>query len=262
MILDLDPYLVRFGDFGIRWYGFFMALSMAAGLYYMLRNGIRRGYTEDYLYSIGLLAIGFGLVGARALYVLTNWNDYATNLAEIPRIDHGGLAWHGGLLGGLLAGFTYVRLKPSGRPAGVARAVWELADLTVPGLALGYMLVRIGNIFNGELIGRVAEMLPFERHPAQIYGSAIGLVLLIIYFRQKRLNPPPGHLFWSFIFYFSVLRGFVEETVRSNPLFLIRYVNTNWGIGFTTMTQLFTPALIVFAYLMRRYGIGPARKSA
>lgn len=255
MLLDLDPFLIRIGGFGIRWYGFLMAVSMGIGLYFFVRNGVRAGFREDFLYNTAFFALAAGIVGARLIYVIANNpGDYLANPVEILRIDHGGLSWHGGIGGGLLAGWLYIRRLPvsvTGERASFA----ALADLAVPGLAVGYILVRIANIFNREVLGNPATvLLPFglDRHPAQIYGSLIGLVLLLIHNRLTRRNPPPGYLFWGFFFYYSLLRGFIEETFRANPHFLIDVRDPVTGIGFTTMTQLFTPLFLAVTYLLMR----------
>lgn len=249
MLVDLDPYIIRFGgEFGIRWYGFFMALSMGIGLWFLIRKGTRQGYKEDFLYNLMFVVLLTSIAGARLVYVFTNWGDYAAAPAEILRIDHGGLSWHGGIGGGLLAGWLMLRRRP--------RADFRrLADLTVPGLAVGYMLVRIGNIFNQEVLGIEGALLPFGRHPAQLYGSAIGLILLLLYFYQARRNPPPGYQFWSFFFWYSILRGAVEETFRSNPHYLIDYTNTDWGFGFMTMTHLATPVFVLVSYWLMRAAV-------
>ncbi len=63
---------------------------------------------------------------------------------------------------------------------------------------------------------------------------------------------PPGYQFWSAMFYYALLRGVVGETTRANPLYLIHYLNPHWGIGFTTLMQLFTPPILVFTGLMMR----------
>jgi phosphatidylglycerol---prolipoprotein diacylglyceryl transferase len=118
-------------------------------------------------------------------------------------------------------------------------------DLAVPGLAIGYMLVRIANIFNQEILGRPAALFFFEQHPTQIYGSLIGLVSLLIHNYLARTFPAkPGVLFWLFIFYYSLLRGIIEETFRANPLYLWGYTNELWGVGFFTMTHLVTPFIL------------------
>lgn len=241
MVLDLDPFVFQIGSFGVRWYGFFMAISIAIGFYYLIKHGSRRGLNEDHLYNLAILAVVGGIIGARLIYVATNWGDYAAYPLEIIRIDHGGLSWHGALLGGMLPVWWY------GRRRGISFRL--IADLAVPGLAVGYMLVRIGNIFNQEIVGRITQ-LGFDRHPTQIYGSLIGLVLLILHNYLARRRPPDGYLFWSFILWYQVLRGVVEETFRDNPLYTLGYVNEVWGMGFFTLTQLITPPLVLFALWM------------
>ena len=196
-----------------------------------------------------------GIVGARLVYVLTNWDFYSPQPLEVLRIDHGGLSWHGGLGGGFLAAWLYGRRRLG------AGDFQRLADLAVPGLAVGYVLVRIGNIFNREVLGLPAEMLPFPRHPAQLYGSAIGLALLILHnvLARRHPNAPPGYFFWTFFLWYSVLRGAVEETFRDNPHYLVDVVNRDWGFGFLTMTQLVTPLFVAVSLLFLRASLRSAR---
>ncbi len=233
------------GPVAIRWYGLMMALSMAIGVFFIVKNGKKLGMDEEHLYNVSILSILGGIVGSRLIYVLTNLSFYMDKPGEIIRIDHGGLSWHGALLGGLAVGWWYAER--------FGLNLNLLADLAVPGLASGYMLVRIANIFNQEVLGRTSEL--FGRHPAQLYGSFIGLVLLVLhnYLARNKWNPEKaGYLFWSFFFYYSILRGFIEETFRANPLYAWGYVNLKWGAGFFTLTHLVTPALLLFSYYMMR----------
>lgn len=240
MLLDVDPFIFRIGAFGVRWYGLMVVVSIMTGLYYMLKHARRLGFDEDHVYSVAVWAVVGGVIGARLIFVLTNLPTYMADPAAIFRVWEGGLAWHGALLGGLVAAYPVA-----------GRNLYVLADLAVPGLSVGYILVRIANIFNQEVLGRTTELF-FVRHPAQIYGSLIGLFLLILNLRLAKVPRPPGWLFWAFIFYYSILRGAVEETFRDNPLYLEVYVNEALGVGFFTLTQLVTPALIVLAWLMMR----------
>jgi phosphatidylglycerol:prolipoprotein diacylglycerol transferase len=100
----------------------------------------------------------------------------------------------------------------------------------------------------------------FGRWPAQLIGSAIGLILLIRYFYVEAKRPPLGYQFWSFIFYHQLLRGVVEESVRDNTLFLIHYVVPHWGLGFFTMTQWVTPPILLLCYLLMRYSQSKQRR--
>ena len=222
-----------------------MAITFLFSTYFILRNGKERGISEDQLLN-ALIAVVIGLIlGARLLYVIVNYSYYIQHPAQIIRIDQGGLAFHGGLIGGLgTFAFLHRRLKIPFR---------EGIDLAVPGISIGIMLVRIANIFNQEILGRTTTFFPFPRHPAQIYGSLIGLVLLLIFFHLKKQKPYyPGIYFWSFVLYYSILRGFVEETFRQMPLILWGYINPVYGFGFFTAVQVFTPPLIALSWYMLR----------
>ena len=261
MEVNWDPVLIQIGPLAIRWYGFFMAVSMAAGLYVLVRDGTRRGYDEDFLYNVSALMIVGGIVGARLVYVLTNPADYFApgRYGEIIRVDHGGLSLHGALLGGALAGWWYVRRRLPDAPWAHFQ---RLLDLAVPGVAIGYMLVRIGNIFNGEVLGNPTTALPFPRHPVQLYASAAGLGLLLVHNRLARRRPPAGYLFWSFLYYYQWWRVAVEETVRDAPIAIPVYANPAYGIELLTVTQVTTWPLLILAWWMRRRaledGLAPA----
>ena len=120
MLLDLDPVLFRLGTLTVRWYGVMMALSMMIGYYYLLKHGKKLGLREEFLSNLALLVVFAGIVGARAIYVLTNWSYYAARPVEMVQIWRGGLSFHGGLLGGLVAGKIYLDRH------GIS---WEAADL-------------------------------------------------------------------------------------------------------------------------------------
>ena len=89
----------------------------------------------------------------------------------------------------------------------------------------------------------------FGRWPAQLVGSAIGVVLLIRYFYLQNKDLPAGYQFWSFIWYHSVLRAVFEETVKKTLCFSSLY-QPSMGNWLFTLTQLITPFLILFAYFM------------
>lgn len=238
----MDPVAFNIGPFAVRWYGLMLSLSVGLGFLYLLRQGRKLGYSDDFLYDLVIIAVLGGIIGARFIYVITNWSDYASDLWSIFRTDWGGLSFHGGFFGGVLAGWLYVRKHKA--------SFGQLADLTVPGFAIGITLVRLTNILNQEVVGRITTS-GFQ-HPTQLYGSAIGLILLIIHFYLARRQHPDGYLFWSFAFYYSLLRGLVEETFRDNPLFAWGYVYEPWGMGFFTLVHLLTPLFIGLTWWMRR----------
>ncbi len=242
----MNPYLVHFGSFGIRWYGFFMAVSMGIGIHYFVRRGLRAGVDEDTLYNMALLAILGGVIGARLIYVLTNWSYFAQQPGQIIRVDQGGLAIHGALLGGVSFAMWYAYRR--------ALPFWALIDGMVPGVAVGVFLVRIGNIFNGEILGHPAGILGGLRHPAQAYEMVFAIILWVVYWRQLWRRPADGVPFWTFVILYSILR-FVSEMFRDNPHYLIDYTSAYLGIGFLTLEQIFTPlvlGLAIWAYVWRK----------
>jgi phosphatidylglycerol:prolipoprotein diacylglycerol transferase len=179
MVLDLSPYAFKLGPIAVHWYGIFMALSFLVGSYYLLKMGKKIGIDEDFILNLAMIVIVAGVIGARLVFVLSNYPQwFITEPFNVIKVWEGGLAWHGGLLGGLLAGWAYCKKH------GVNPNV--LADWTVVGLSFGYIIVRIGNIFNQEVLGRMTQF-SFGRWPAQLIGSSIGVVLLLrfIYLQKK-----------------------------------------------------------------------------
>lgn len=224
-----------------------MAISIAAGFMYILNEGKRKGLSEDFLYNVGMGSVFFGFVGARLVYVLTNLPSYLENPIEIIRIDHGGISIHGGIVVGVLFAWWYAKRN--------GYHLLPLMDWGVPGIALGVALVRIGNIFNQEILGYTAGILDGARHPVQLYGSAIGVVMLIIFALQTRRDPQPpyGYRFWTAVFVYSLLR-FVEEAFRAeNPHFLVDFMNPHWGVGGITLTQWLTPLFLIGALIGMQY---------
>jgi phosphatidylglycerol:prolipoprotein diacylglycerol transferase len=232
-----SPYAFVVGPFAVHWYSVFMAVSILLGGAYFVREAARRGLGRDErVFDLALWTLLGGIVGARLLFVLANDPAWIVDdPLQILRVYQGGLSWHGALAGGLGAAALFVRRQPL--------RLNPLLDLVVPAAAFGYMLVRIGNIFNHEVLGRMT-MFPFGRWPAQLVGAAIGLGLLIRYFAREGASLPAGDQWWSFLFYHTLMRAVFEESVRDNPLYLVHYVNPYLGVGFTTMTQLATPLIL------------------
>ncbi len=242
-IENISPYVFEIGPLAVRWYGLMFALSVLTGFYYLRKHGLKRGFNEDILFTLFVIVLISLMAGARLVFVATNWSYFMEHPELIIRIDRGGLAFHGGLLGGILSSWLYCRIKKLDW--------WSLADLAVPGVALGYALVRVANIFNQEILGREATIFFFERHPAQIYGILIGLVLLLLHnYLARSREVKPGFLFWNFVLGYTLLRGLIEETFRLNPLPAWGYVSEAWGAGFFTTVHLFTLPIIALCLYM------------
>jgi phosphatidylglycerol:prolipoprotein diacylglycerol transferase len=189
------------------------------------------------------------IVGARLGYVLFyDLEMYLTNPLEIIYINHGGMSFHGGLIGVLVVGILFSwRNKKS---------FWKIADLIIVTVPLGLGLGRIGNFINGELYGRVTQVPwgiifpnggPLPRHPSQLYESALeGGVLFIILWLMKDRKHPPGGLLAIFLFLYGVFRFLIE---------FFREPDSQLGfvIGHFTMGQILSSFMIVLGILLFVY---------
>jgi phosphatidylglycerol:prolipoprotein diacylglycerol transferase len=214
----------------IRWYGVLIASSMALGLWLATREAARRGESPDDLLKAAELALIGGLVGARLYYVLFNLDYYQTQpWWRIFAVWEGGLAMHGGLIGGLLAGGAYVWAK--GLP------LLTYLDIVAPSLLLGQAIGRWGNFFNEEAFGGPTD-LPWKLyisearrppvfvdnqffHPTFLYESLWNLVafLLLYFVLRRRFERAPGALFLAYLGLYSLGRFWVEG-LRTDSLML------------------------------------------
>jgi phosphatidylglycerol---prolipoprotein diacylglyceryl transferase len=182
------PILLHLGSFSVRWYGLILALALLGGVLLAQHLGKRTGLKPEKITDLAFLATVTALVGARVVHVLNDWAYYSQHLGEVPQIWHGGLAFHGVLLGGLLALWLYSwrqKLSPL-----------FLLDIALPALALGQVIGRWGNWVNQELYGRPTTLpwaipiAPAHRvegfetfatfHPLFLYESIGNLLILVL----------------------------------------------------------------------------------
>ncbi len=141
----MNPVFLDLGFFKIRYYGLMYAVAFLVGTFLARKEAKRRGIDPDVIESYAFAAIIGGLVGARLYYVLLDFKDYSKDLMEIFAVWHGGMAIHGGIIGGIIATLIfgyYKKMKPL-----------VLADIAAPLLLLGQCFGRIGNLMNGDAHG-------------------------------------------------------------------------------------------------------------
>jgi phosphatidylglycerol:prolipoprotein diacylglycerol transferase len=231
-----------------------MATAMGIGLWLAYRDARRRGIDPDELLKTSELALVGGLIGARLYYVAFNLDYYSQFPQKIIAVWEGGLAIHGGLLGGLLVGGGYAWWK--------RLPLTRYLDIVAPSLALGQAIGRWGNFFNEEAFGRPTDLpwklfispanrpLPYVReeffHPTFLYESLWDLAvfgLLILVFRQ-RLERAAGALFLVYVGLYSAGRFFVEglrtDSLMLGPLRVAQLVSV---IGMA-LAAVFVPLLL------------------
>lgn len=206
---DVGPELFRIGPLVVRWYGLLFALGFYIG-YFVVRWQFRiEKKSEESLNSLFLYMIGGALVGARLGHCFFYQPEYYLQHPwEIFAIWQGGLASHGGAIGILIALYFYARRYPD-QPY-----LWVLDKVVVP-TALAGCFIRLGNVFNSELLGtktdvpwaflflqgkEQTEIVP--RHPVQLYESFSYLlifILLLLIYNRLRSRTPRGLIFGLFL---------------------------------------------------------------
>ena len=227
----MDPVLVRFGPFVIRWYGVMMAASILLALWTATRLGPRLGVAGEQVDALAIPAILLAFAGARLGYVVSHPAEFMSPL-EILRVDHGGLTSHGAIAGGL-TGIWW-----AARRIGVR--FWDAADAVVWIIPIGNILVRIGNFINGELYGDPTT-LPWgitfpgaagPRHPLQLYEALGALIILAVTLPMTTRRAFSGQLFWLVV---------VLTSLGRIALDLLRSEDRVWGV--LTLGQI--PAVLL-----------------
>ena len=227
---QFNPIAIQLGPVGIHWYG--LTYLVAFGLFLWLATlrtrqpqfaaaGWSRRDVEDMLFW-GVLGV---VIGGRLGYVLFyKPGYYAGNPLEALMVWKGGMSFHGGLLGVIVALALYARQR--------RRPYFEAMDLIAPCVPLGLASGRVGNFINGELWGRAADpSLPWAmvfpqsgtaiaRHPSQLYQVALeGVLLFVLLWLYARKPRALGQVSGAFLVGYGVLR-FVAEFFREPDRFL------------------------------------------
>ncbi|MFC3420264.1 prolipoprotein diacylglyceryl transferase [Salinicoccus hispanicus] len=241
----LSPVALEFGPLSIYWYGIIIASGMLLGYFFANREADRKGLPEGLFMDLMFYIIIASIVGARLYYVVFQWDYYSQNPLDIIMVNEGGMAIHGGLIGGFLAGIIYARIK--------GFSFFQLADIAAPSIILGQAIGRWGNFMNQEAHGGEVSrefldslLLPdwiinqmyidgAYYHPTFLYESIwsiVGFVLLIL-IRPKLAI---GQTILLYLIYYSVGRFFIEG-MRTDSLM----------IGESLRTAQFISILLVIA---------------
>jgi len=219
---DIEPYIIKIGPLQVRWYAFMYIMGFFSS-YLLVKYQIKKKKLPIEKPIIGdiyfYLILGL-ILGARLGYVIFyNFFEYVVKPLEIIAVWHGGMSFHGGLIGALIAG-RYIAKKRN-------IDFWLLGDLIVATVPIGLGLVRIGNFINGELYGRVtnvpwAMVFPdgggLPRHPSQLYESFFeGVALFIILWLLKDRIKIKGKLTALFLILYGVARFMIEFFREPDP---------------------------------------------
>lgn len=228
-IKPLDPIFLELGPLQIHWYGVIIGLGALLGLFIAVKESERRGLHKDTFVDLVLFAIPIAILGARAYYVIFQWDYYSQNPGDIIKIWNGGLAIHGGLIAAVITGAIFARVKNI--------SFWKLADIAAPSILLGQAIGRWGNFMNQEAHGGpvtrefleglfLPEFIVNQMyingqyyHPTFLYESLWSLVGVIGLLLLRKANFRRGELFLTYVIWYSIGRFFVEG-LRTDSLML------------------------------------------
>ncbi|WP_130864358.1 prolipoprotein diacylglyceryl transferase [Bacilliculturomica massiliensis] len=238
---------IAFTIFGldVMWYGILITLGMALALVFAYKRAPRHHIDSEHIIDIGLICIPAAIVGARLYYVAFHWENYAGDIMKIINIRTGGLAIHGGLIFGMIAGILLCRR-------------WKIQplnglDLVAPGIALAQSIGRWGNYFNGEAHGGPTN-LPWAIevngqmvHPTFLYESiwCFLLFFLLLYIDNNRKFDGQTFLLYGILYSFE--RFFVEG-LRTDSLMIGNTIRTAQLVS----AVVFVLFILWYIYLARK----------
>ena len=214
-IYNFDPVAFQILSFEIRWYSLAYIAGIITGWLLckkiFIKNSKVNEKFDDY---VTFLIIGI-IIGGRLGYVIFyNFNYYINNLLDILKIWEGGMSFHGGLIGIIIASILFARKN------GQDYFLYlDQVSLVAP---IGIFFGRLSNFINSELYGIPTEVpwaVTFiqidnlSRHPSQLYeaiSEGIILFLILLYFRNKNFLNKPGLISGLFLIFYSIFRFFVE----------------------------------------------------
>lgn len=246
---DIDPVVFEIGPIAVHWYGVMYLVGFVAG-WWLGRLRARRpdspvapAQMDDLLFYCALGVVLGGRLGYVFFY---NLPAFLADPLMLFRVWEGGMAFHGGLLGVLVAMWWYARRH------GVA--AFALVDFVAPLVPIGLGAGRIGNFINGELWGRVSDVPwamvfpgagPAPRHPSQLYEFLLeGVVLFAVVWLFSRRPRPTMAVSGVFALGYGVAR-FLVEFVRQ-PDAHIGYL----AFGWLTMGQLLSLPLVAVGLVL------------
>lgn len=228
--IRIDPNIAEIGPFLLTWHGLFTALGIATAVFVAAMIAKRRGIIEDDIYSIALWAIPGGIVGARLLFVVENWDLFRNDLRDIISVNEGGISVYGGLVGGALAGWGYAWWRKL--------QMRVISDAAAFGMLIGQAIGRMGDFVNGEHLAETTG-LPWGfcyTHPdtlniplcgpgaggsapvqpvAGLYEPLLLLALFWGLLYLRRVVARDGVLFWLYVIGYSAIR-FLLSFLRTN----------------------------------------------
>ncbi|MFH1862619.1 MAG: prolipoprotein diacylglyceryl transferase [bacterium] len=265
------PEIVRFGPLAIYTYGFMMMLAFAVGVILTIRRGRKIGIESGIIWDLALWILFSSLIGSRALYVLTNLDEFRGNwLAVINpvqpdgRIGMAGMVLLGGVISAFLVSIIFIRRRKL--------RFWQMADLIAPALILGIGLGRIGCFANGCCYGEPTHSClgvvfpptsPAGSHfpgtpvlPTQLLEAVWSFLLFGGLLFAERWKKFDGYTFALFLIGYAIFRIWVDTVRIYNPSeILINTASLRVTVSQAISVGMMTAGILLF-WIRRRKQMG------
>ena len=251
----MHPILFELGPITIYSYGVLLAAAYLLGLWMAARRARQAGLDANRVLDLGIWVIIAALVGAKALLFIVDFEQFTSSWQEFLTLLRSGGVFYGGLIAAVVV--CIYQLRKHRLP------LWASGDLFAPGIALGYMVGRLGCLMAGCCYGKPAAVpwaitftdpvanlnvgtpLNVPLHPTQLYESLAGLVILVLLLvLERRGRSFPGRTFWLFVLFYSVSR-FVIEFYRGDDRGMI--------LGLLSTSQFISIVLAPLSLIMLWY---------
>ncbi len=254
----IDPVAMSLGPIKVHWYGI-MYLIGIAGSWYLLSKRVNKPNSpikgealEDLIFYAAMGVI----LGGRFGYVLFyNFNHFLADPVMLFKVWQGGMSFHGGLIGVIIAMLIFARKQKC--------TLLALTDFIAPVVPVGLFAGRIGNFINAELWGKPTDVYwsfvfpgggPLSRHPSQLYEAALeGVALFLILWFYSSKPRPAMAVSGLFALFYGLFR-FIVEFYRV-PDAHLGYLALDW----LTMGQILSTPLIVIGIIL--LGLAYSKKS-
>jgi phosphatidylglycerol---prolipoprotein diacylglyceryl transferase len=263
----VHPILFNIGPVTIYTYGVLLAAAYLLGLWLGARRARQAGLDGNKVLDLGIWVIIAALVGAKALLFIVNFKQFTSSWEEFTTLLRSGGVFYGGLIAAVVV--CIYQLRKHSLP------LWTSGDLFAPGIALGYMVGRLGCLAAGCCYGKpttvpwaitftdpaaqlnVGTPLNVPLHPTQLYESIAGLlILLVLLFVERRGRSFPGRTFWLFVLLYSISRFVIEFFRGDDRGIIFNVLSTSQFIS-----VVLAPLSIVMLWYLSRPSHPPAAET-
>lgn len=266
-LLELPWTIPHFGTITIYTYGVLLAAAYLLGLQFALVRARARGLDSTRVMDLGIYIIISALVGAKLLLLVTDFQTFKSNPAELFNLLREGGVFYGGLIVAVLVALIYIRQ--------VNLPLWTTCDVFAPGIALGHVIGRFGCFFAGCCFGKptnvpwaitftnpfaaanVGTPLNVPLHPTQLYeAGAEFLILVFLLATEKTGRKFSGRTFWLYMLLYAISR-YIIEYYRGDERGAVGPFSTSQFISL-----ILAPLAVVMLVYLGRLSGGPAHEGA